>query len=86
MAANYKSKYLAELGDVEDSRYDIYEDDNLTLDFSAKWLINDHVSLSFAANNITDEPYYVYTGQKRYNAQYESYGRSFTLGVQLINW
>ncbi len=86
LAANYKSKYLAELGDVEDSRYDIYEDDNLTLDFSAKWLINDHVSLSFAANNITDEPYYVYTGQKRYNAQYESYGRSFTLGVQLINW
>ena len=35
LAANYKSKYLAELGDVEDSRYDIYEDDNLTLDFSA---------------------------------------------------
>ncbi|HAS15464.1 MULTISPECIES: TonB-dependent receptor [Idiomarina] len=86
LAANYKSEYLAELGDVEDSRYDIYEDDNLTVDFSAKWLINEHLSISFAANNITDEPFYVYTGQPQYNAQYESYGRSFTLGVQLINW
>ncbi|RUO66530.1 TonB-dependent receptor [Pseudidiomarina planktonica] len=86
LAANFKSEYLAELGDVEDSRYDIIEDDNLTLDFSAKWMVNEYVNISFAANNLTDEPYYVYTGQRRYNAQYESYGRSFTLGIQLINW
>ena len=86
LAANYKSKYLAELGDVEDSRYDIYEDDNLTLDFSSKWLISDQLSINFAVNNITDEAYFVYTGDKRYNAQYESYGRSYTLGVQWVNW
>ncbi len=86
LAANYKSEYLAELGDVEDSRYDIMEDDNLTVDFSAKWVINDNLNVSFAANNLTDEPFYVYTGQSRYNAQYESYGRSYTLGIQLINW
>jgi len=86
LAANYKSKYLAELGDVEDSRYDIYEDDNLTLDFSSKWLISDQISINFAVNNITDEAYFVYTGDKRYNAQYESYGRSYTLGVQWVNW
>ncbi|HAE89579.1 MAG TPA: hypothetical protein DCG80_01190, partial [Idiomarina sp.] len=79
-------KYLAELGDVEDSRYDIYEDDNLTLDFSSKWLISDQISINFAVNNITDEAYFVYTGDKRYNAQYESYGRSYTLGVQWVNW
>lgn len=86
LAANFKSKYLVELGDVEDSRYDIYEDDNMTVDFSAKWLLSDSVSLSFAANNLTDEPFYVYTGQRRYNAQYESYGRSYTLGLQITNW
>ncbi|MDT7525477.1 TonB-dependent receptor [Pseudidiomarina sp. GXY010] len=86
LAANYKSKYLLELGDIEDSRYDIYEDDNVTVDFSAKYLVNEHVSLSFAANNITNESYYVYTGQRRYNAQYETYGRSFTLGLQITNW
>jgi TonB-dependent receptor len=86
LAANFKSKYLVELGDVEDSRYDIYEDDNMTVDFSAKWLLTDNISLSLAANNLTDEPFYVYTGQRRYNAQYESYGRSYTLGLQITNW
>lgn len=86
LAANYKSKYLVELGDIEDSRYDAYEDDNMTVDFSAKWLLSDAISLSFAANNITDEPFYVYTGSRRYNTQYEQYGRSYTLGLQITNW
>lgn len=86
LAANFKSSYLVELGDIEDSAYDIYEDDNMTVDLSAKWLINDAISLSFAANNLTDESFYVYTGQRRYNAQYESYGRSYTVGLQITNW
>lgn len=86
LAANFKSKYLVELGDIEDNRYDLYEDDNMTVDFSAKYLFNDHVSISFAANNLTNESYYVYTGRRAYNAQYERYGRSFTLGLQITNW
>ena len=48
--------------------------------------ISDQISINFAVNNITDEAYFVYTGDKRYNAQYESYGRSYTLGVQWVNW
>lgn len=35
---------------------------------------------------VTDEPYYSYTGDSAYNAQYEAYGRTFQLGVQYTNY
>lgn len=86
LAANFKSKYLVELGDIEDSRYDIYEDNNMTVDFSANWMIREGMSITFSANNLTNEPFFVYSGRRDYNAQYESYGRSYTLGLQLAHW
>ena len=36
----------------------------------------------FDANNLTDEPYYAYFGERAYNAQYETYGRTFALGIR----
>ncbi|WP_333797794.1 TonB-dependent receptor [Rheinheimera sp.] len=86
LAANYKSKYLAEVGDISDSAYDVYADDHLQLDFSSKYKINSGVQLYFNVVNLNDEPYYAYTGRKNANFQYETYGRTFVLGVQITNW
>lgn len=86
LAANYKSKYLAEVGDVTDSAYDVYSDDHMQLDFTAKWTFQRGMQLYFNVVNLNDEPYYAYTGNKQYNFQYEQYGRTLVLGVQITNW
>lgn len=86
LAANYKSKYLAEVGDVTDAAYDVYSDDHMQLDFTAKWTVRRGMQLYFNVINLNDEPYYAYTGRKPYNFQYEQYGRTFVLGVQITNW
>ena len=86
LAANYKSKYLAEVGDVTDAAYDVYSDDHLQVDFTAKWTFQRGMQLYFNVVNLNDEPYYAYTGRKAYNFQYEQYGRTFVLGVQITNW
>ncbi|SEI00917.1 TonB-dependent receptor [Rheinheimera pacifica] len=86
LAANYKSKYLAEVGDVTDAAYDVYSDNHLQLDFTGKWTIRRGMQLYFNIINLNDEPYYAYTGRKPYNFQYEQYGRTFVLGVQITNW
>jgi TonB-dependent receptor len=86
IAANYKSKYLDEVGDVTDAAYDVYADDHMQLDFTGKWTIRRGMQLYFNVINLNDEPYYAYTGRKPYNFQYEQYGRTFVLGVQITNW
>ncbi|MBV2129084.1 TonB-dependent receptor [Arsukibacterium indicum] len=86
LAANYKSKYLAEVGDVTNAAYDVYSDDHLQLDFSSKWTFSRGMQLYFNVINLNDEPYYAYTGLKSYNFQYEQYGRTVVLGVQITNW
>ncbi|MDP2716160.1 TonB-dependent receptor [Rheinheimera sp.] len=86
LAANYKSKYLAEVGDVTDAAYDVYSDDHMQLDFTGKWTLRRGMQLYFNVININDEPYYAYTGRTPYNFQYEQYGRTFVLGVQITNW
>jgi TonB-dependent receptor len=86
LAANYKSKYLAEVGDVTDAGYDVYSDEHMQLDFTGKWTIRRGMQLYFNVINLNDEPYYAYTGRKPYNFQYEQYGRTFVLGVQITNW
>ena len=52
----------------------------MQLDFSSKYYLNDNMNVYFNATNLTDEPMYLYHGEKRYNYQYESYGRTFELG------
>ena len=86
LAANYKSKYLAEVGDVTDAAYDVYSDDHMQFDFTGKWTVRRGMQLYFNVINLNDEPYYAYTGRKPYNFQYEQYGRTFVLGVQITNW
>tara|TARA_R110002126_G_scaffold75469_28_gene188455 strand:+ start:6320 stop:8839 length:2520 start_codon:yes stop_codon:yes gene_type:complete len=86
LAANYKSKYLAEVGEVSDAAYDVYADDHLQLDFSSKWTFSRGMQLYFNVINLNDEPYYAYTGRKPFNFQYEQYGRTVVLGVQITNW
>lgn len=82
IAGTYKSDALIALEDPEDPAFDVYQDEHLQLDLSVKYFVNDAWLIYFDANNLTDEPFYAYFDQRRFNAQYEEYGRTYALGVQ----
>ncbi|MFN3770913.1 MAG: TonB-dependent receptor [Ectopseudomonas guguanensis] len=86
LAANYKSRYLAEVAAVDDKAHDLYADSQLFVDFSAGYFLSDNLQLKFEAQNLTDESYYVYTGNRRYNAQYEEYGPTYSLGLTFTHF
>lgn len=86
VAANYKSSYLYEIGSVQDKRQDLYVDGQLFVDIKAGYFITPELQLTLEAANITDESYYVYTGSRRYNAQYEEYGPTYTIGLTLTHF
>lgn len=86
VAANYKSSYLYEIGSVADKRHDQYVDDQLFVDFKAGYFITPELQLTFEAQNLTDESYYVYTGRRNYNAQYEEYGPTYKVGLTLTHF
>lgn len=86
VAANYKSSYLVEVAAIDDKSHDLYADDQLFLDFKAGYFLTPNLQLTFEAANLTDESYYVYTGRRDYNAQYEEYGPSYKIGLTLTHF
>ena len=81
LAANYKSDYLDEVGNLEDSSGDIKQSSQTQVDFNASYKLSEQLKVRFKAANLTDEPYYTYQGSEQYNAQYEDYGPTYSLGV-----
>jgi TonB-dependent receptor len=83
LAANHKSRYLLEVGDPTDADVDLYVDGQTQWDLSAKVALGPRSALVFEALNLTDEPYYVYQARPSRNAQYETYGRTFRVGLKI---
>ena len=84
LAANYRDQALIGFEDLTDPAFDVFQDEHLQVDFSARWNITRELQLSFAAINLTDEPFYAYFGQSRFNAQYEEYGRTYSFGLRYV--
>ena len=86
LSANYKSDYLYEVAAVDDEAHDLHVDDQTFVDFTARYFLTKDLQLSFEAQNLTDESYYVYTGRSAYNAQYEEYGPTYKLGLTFTHF
>ncbi|WP_165668203.1 TonB-dependent receptor [Metapseudomonas otitidis] len=86
LSANYKSDYLYEVAPVGDRQHDLHVDAQTFVDFSARYFLTKELQLSFEAQNLTDEHYYVYTGSRSYNAQYEEYGPTYSLGLTFTHF
>ena len=84
LSANYKSSYLLEVLEPVEPAYDVYVDDQVQLDFSLRYYLTDAVKVHFEALNLTDEIYYTYVNNPRYNAQYERYGATYKLGISFM--
>jgi iron complex outermembrane receptor protein len=83
VAFRYRSSYVAELGDVDRLLYTAPES---VLDFQTSYDFGDTSRLSglkllFQANNLTDEPFETYYGDRRLQGRYEKFGRRFLMGV-----
>ncbi|WP_420233327.1 TonB-dependent receptor [Pseudomonas sp. ABY48] len=86
LSANYKSAYLFELASIGDRDHDLYVDAQTFVDFSARYSLTKNLQVSLEAQNITDEPYFVYTGHRSYNGQYEEYGPTYKLGLTFTHF
>ena len=86
LSANYKSAYLAEVAGIDDKAHDLYADEQLFVDFSAGYFLTPALQLTFQAQNLTDESYYVYSGRRDFNAQYEEYGPTYKLGLTFTHF
>lgn len=86
LSANYKSNYLLEVLEPMEADYDSYVDDQMQLDFSLRYYLTESIKLHFEALNLTDEVYYSYVKDTQYNAQYESYGATYKLGITFMQF
>ena len=86
LSANYKSAYLYELASINDKAHDLHVDAQTFVDFSARYSLTKNLQVSFEAQNITDESYFVYTGHRSYNGQYEEYGPTYKLGLTFTHF
>ena len=81
VSANYKSKYLLELGDIDAPQNDIYADEQTFIDLSTHVNLTKNLQLKFDAQNLGNETFYTYQSSKLQNAQYEEYAPSYKLGL-----
>lgn len=86
LSANYKSAYLFELASISDRDHDLHVDAQTFVDFSARYSLTKNLQVSLEAQNLTDEPYFVYTGHRSYNGQYEEYGPTYKLGLTFTHF
>lgn len=86
LSANYKSAYLYELAGVNDKAHDTHVAAQTFVDFSARYSLTKNLQVSFDAQNLTDQPYFVYSGNSRYNNQYEEYGPTYSVGLTFTHF
>ena len=80
LSYQWRSKWIDTLtfAGFGDQMRDGYEN----LDLSLRYAVNDHVSVYFDANNLTDETYVAYEGDVRHPTEVEQIGRRFMAGVR----
>ncbi|MGO2487654.1 MAG: TonB-dependent receptor [Pseudomonas taetrolens] len=86
LSANYKSDYLYELAGINDKAHDLHVDSQTFVDFSARYSLSKNLQVTFDAQNLTDQPYFVYSGNSRFNNQYEEYGPTYSLGLTFTHF
>jgi TonB-dependent receptor len=86
LAGNYKSKFLAEVGAIDTKLNDLYADAQLYVDLSASYFITPKMQLTFDAQNITDEKFYVYQNRRSFNSQFEEYGPTYRVSLTFTDF
>jgi TonB-dependent receptor len=83
IAASYRDRILDEVGDPEDSAFDVYIDDHIQLDLTASYKLTPRMQVFVQGSNLNDRPLYSYSGRRSVNVQYEEYGPTWTAGFRM---
>ena len=83
-AWTYRDQYFAEITELDDPSLDLYVDDHLQFDVSAKYQINDRFQIYAEGINLTNEPFYAFFGDRSQLAQYEKYGWTAQVGFRMF--
>lgn len=86
LSANYNSGFLAEVGSIENELNDLTADEQLYVDFSASYFISPQMQVTFDAQNITDEAFYVSQNRNNFNAQFEEYGPTYRVSFTVTDF
>ncbi len=80
LAANYRGTFFDGAEDPDDPPQDCFHDAELRVDFQAEYSLTPNFVLLPNVNNITNEPFYAYLGDKDFSAQSTSSAEPSTLG------
>ena len=81
LAGNYRSDFLDEIGDQAEN--DRFADDFLQIDLTARYELNDNITITAEAINLNDQPEYYYFGDPSRLSQYDEYGTTYGMGVRM---
>lgn len=79
LAANYRDKYLDEVG--KNALSDRYTSDYIQIDLTGKYRVNDHLVIKAAALNLNDRPEFYYFGNTQRLSQYDEFGTTYEIGA-----
>lgn len=83
LAVNHRGEYFDEVEEPDDPTQDRYVSSETRLDFTSKYEFTENVMGVFNVSNITDEPFYAFLGDEKYPNQYDEFGRTVELGVEV---
>lgn len=83
-AWTYRDSYFEEITELDNADLDLYVDDHLQFDVSAKYQVNDRLQIYAEGINLNDEPFYAYFGDRSQMAQLEKYGWTAQLGFRVF--
>ncbi|MEE4296736.1 MAG: TonB-dependent receptor [Wenzhouxiangella sp.] len=83
LALNHRGEYFDSINDPEDPSQDEYVSAETRLDFTSEYRFTDSIKGKINVSNITDEPYYAFYGDSRFARQYDEFGRTVELGVEV---
>jgi TonB-dependent receptor len=84
LAMNYRGEFLDEINDPEDPSQDRFVGSETRWDFTSEFEVTDNLAVLFSVQNITDEPFYAFLGDRRYANQYDEFGRTWDFGIRLL--
>jgi TonB-dependent receptor len=86
LSANYNSGFLAEVGAIDNELNDLTTDESMFVDLSASYFITPKMQITFDAQNITDEVFFVSQNRNNFNAQFEEYGPTYRMSFTVTNF
>ncbi len=83
LAGNYRGKSINVINQSLGKNYYLWTDDNFTVDATATYTLNKKIKFFLELNNITNEPFKQYMGDKRRLTSYEWFGIRGQLGIRV---